>query len=80
MYRKSKLSRSIIPSVWNSSRAAPAKKQKEITQGEFWSINILERALDNRWLKERGVPSLRQQWIDLHYGKQNPQFNLLPLI
>jgi hypothetical protein len=33
------------------------------------------RALDNQWLAERGVPSLKQQWVQMHYGKQNPQFN-----
>jgi hypothetical protein len=26
-------------------------------------------------LTERGVPSIRQQWIEMHYGKQNEQFN-----
>jgi RNA-directed DNA polymerase len=44
----------------------------------FWFMagtEIVQRALDNRWLAERGVPSLRQQWIDLHYGKVNPKFN-----
>ena len=33
---------------------------------------IVQRALDNTWLAEQGVPDLRQQWIELHYGKQNP--------
>lgn len=27
------------------------------------------------WLAERGVPNLKQQWVQLHYGKQNPKFN-----
>jgi len=36
---------------------------------------LVQRALDNRWLAERGVPGLKQQWVELHYGKQNPQFN-----
>ena len=37
--------------------------------------SIVQRALNNRWLTERGVPSLKQQWIEMHYGKQNAQFN-----
>jgi len=44
----------------------------------YWFMagtSIVQRALDNHWLKERGVPSLRQQWIALHYGKVNPKFN-----
>jgi hypothetical protein len=31
--------------------------------------------VDNRWLEERGVPHITQQWVELHYGKQNKQFN-----
>ena len=30
----------------------------------------VQRALDNRWLAERGVPSLVQQWVELHYGRR----------
>jgi hypothetical protein len=44
----------------------------------YWFMagtSIVQRALDNRWLTERGVPSLKQQWVELHYGQQNPQFN-----
>ena len=37
--------------------------------------SLVQRALDNRWLTERGVPSLRQQWIEMHYGKQNEHFD-----
>jgi hypothetical protein len=33
--------------------------------------SIVQRALENRWLTERGVPSLRQQWIAMHCGQQN---------
>ncbi len=36
--------------------------------------SLVQRALDNRWLTERGMPSLRQQWIEMHYGKQNEHF------
>jgi hypothetical protein len=35
----------------------------------------VQRALDNQWLTEQGVPSLWQRWIEMHYGKQNEQFN-----
>ena len=27
-----------------------------------------ERALTKDWLWHQGVPNMRQQWIDLHYG------------
>ena len=39
----------------------------------YWrmSQNSLVRfALNNRYLKERGVPELRDIWIRLHYGDQ----------
>ena len=38
----------------------------------YWFMagtSIVQRALDNRWLAERGVPSLVQQWVQLHYGQ-----------
>jgi len=44
----------------------------------YWFMagtSIVQRALDNRWLAERGVPSLRQQWVQMHYGKVNLKFN-----
>ena len=44
----------------------------------YWfmaATSIVQRALDNRWLTERGVPNIRQQWIEMHYGKVNPKFN-----
>ncbi len=44
----------------------------------YWFMagtSIVQRALDNKWLAERGVPSLKEQWVEMHYGKQNPQFN-----
>jgi RNA-directed DNA polymerase len=44
----------------------------------YWFMagtSIVQRALDNRWLAERGVPSLKEQWVELHYGRQNPHFN-----
>jgi RNA-directed DNA polymerase len=46
-------------------------------RGYWWmaGTSIVQRALDNDWLTERGVPNLKQQWVEMHYGKQNPQFN-----
>ena len=44
----------------------------------YWFMagtSIVQRALNNEWLAERGVPNLKQQWVEMHYGKQNPQFN-----
>jgi RNA-directed DNA polymerase len=46
-------------------------------RGYWWmaGTSIVQRALDNRWLTERGVPSLKQQWIEMHYGPRNERFN-----
>lgn len=44
----------------------------------YWFMagtSILQRALTNQWLAEHGVPNLTQQWVELHYGKQNPNFD-----
>jgi hypothetical protein len=44
----------------------------------YWFMagtSIAQRALDNNWLKERGVPCLKEQWIEMHYGRRNEQFN-----
>ena len=37
----------------------------------YWRMSgnsLVQRALNNRWLKEQGVPELRPIWIKLHYG------------
>jgi len=37
----------------------------------YWFMagtSIVQRALDNRWLEERGVPNLTRQWVQMHYG------------
>jgi hypothetical protein len=41
-------------------------------RGYWWMSgnSIVQRAMDNQWLEEQGVPNLRQQWIELHYGGQ----------
>jgi RNA-directed DNA polymerase len=46
-------------------------------RGYWWMSGngIVQRALNNHWLAEQGVPNLRQQWIELHYGKRNPNWN-----
>ena len=36
---------------------------------------IVQRALNNAWLREQGVPDLKAQWIELHYGQRNPNWN-----
>ncbi len=57
----------------------------------YWFIagtRIVQRALDKRWLSERGepdwvgqlflqfrLPSLKEQWVELHYGQRNRQFH-----
>ncbi len=56
---------------------AEVYKASRCRRGYWWmaGTSIVQRALDNAWLAERGVPSIRQQWIDLHYGQPNPQGN-----
>jgi RNA-directed DNA polymerase len=37
----------------------------------YWrmsSNSLVQRALNNRWLHEQGVPDMRTLWITLHYG------------
>jgi len=37
----------------------------------YWRMSgnsIVQRALTKKWLWLQGVPNMRQQWIDLHYG------------
>ena len=37
----------------------------------YWQMStnsIVQRALNNRWLHEQGVPDMRKSWIILHYG------------
>ena len=44
----------------------------------YWFMagtSIVQRALNNEWLTEQGVPNIRQRWIEMHYGKVNPRFN-----
>jgi RNA-directed DNA polymerase len=47
-------------------------KASRCRRGYWWMSGngIVQRALDNQWLEEQGVPNLRQQWIELHYGGQ----------
>lgn len=32
------------------------------------SHSLVQRALNNQWLRKQGVPDIRIQWIKLHYG------------
>jgi RNA-directed DNA polymerase len=53
------------------------KQWKRARRG-YWFMagtSIVQRALDNRWLAERGVPNLKDQWVEMHYGQRNRQFN-----
>jgi RNA-directed DNA polymerase len=37
----------------------------------YWrmsSNSLVQRALNNQWLRKQGVPEMRTQWIKLHYG------------
>ena len=37
----------------------------------YWRMSansIVQRALNNHWLHEQGVPDMRTSWIALHYG------------
>ena len=49
----------------------------------YWFMpgtSLVQRALDNRWLAERGVPSLVEQSVELPYGKGKAPFTPLPFI
>jgi len=37
----------------------------------------MQRVLHYAWLREQGVPDLKSQWIELHYGgKQSPPMEI----
>lgn len=41
----------------------------------YWRMagnSLVQRALTNQWLWDQGVPNMRQQWINLHYGASAP--------
>ena len=56
---------------------AEVYKASRCRRGYWWmaGTGIVQRALNNSWLAEQGVPSIRQRWIDLHYGRVNDKFN-----
>ena len=40
----------------------------------YWRMSrnkIVHQCLNNRWLKEQGVPEMREIWIKLHYGDKS---------
>jgi RNA-directed DNA polymerase len=45
-------------------------KASRCRRGYWWMSGngIVQRALHNAWLWEQGVPNLKAQWIELHYG------------
>jgi len=45
-------------------------KASRCRRGYWWMSGngIVQRALDNAWLREQGVPDLKAQWIEMHYG------------
>ena len=45
-------------------------KASRCRRGYWWMSGngIVQRALDNAWLRKQGVPDLKAQWIKLHYG------------
>jgi len=53
------------------------KKASRCRRGYWWmsGSGIVQRALCKAWLWGQGVPNMRQQWIDLHYGRQNLKFD-----
>jgi hypothetical protein len=52
-------------------------KASRCRRGYWWMSGhgIVQRALNNPWLREQGVPDSKAQWIELHYGKQNPYWD-----
>jgi RNA-directed DNA polymerase len=52
-------------------------KASRCRRGYWWmsGTSIVQRALPNAWLREQGVPDLRSQWIELHYGDRNRKFD-----
>jgi RNA-directed DNA polymerase len=56
---------------------AEVMKASRCRRGYWWMSGngIVQRALNNAWLREQGVPDLKAQWIALHYGRRNPNWN-----
>ena len=52
-------------------------KASRCRRGYWWMSGngIVQRALNNAWLREQRVPDLKAQWIELHYGNRNPNWN-----
>ena len=40
------------------------------SKSESSGNRIVQRALDNAWLREQGVPDSKAQLIEMHYGGQ----------
>jgi len=60
-------------------RPAEVKKASRCRRGYWWMSGngIVQRALNNAWLREQGVPDLKSRWIEMHYGdSQNPHMDI----
>jgi len=49
------------------------KKASRCRRGYWWMSGngLVQLALNNAWLRRQGVPDMRTQWIELHYGERN---------
>ena len=62
------------PLTYNFARAGQETLATRSRKGH-WRMagnSIVQRALNKQWLWKQGVPNMRQQWIDLHYGASAP--------
>ena len=53
-------------------------KKASRSRRSYWRMSgngLVQRALNKAWLWAQGVPNMRQHWIDLHYGRQNPHWD-----
>jgi hypothetical protein len=51
-------------------------KASRCRRGYWWMSGhgLVPGAWHNAWLREQGVPDLKAQWIELHYGNPNPHW------
>ena len=56
---------------------AEVMKASRCRRGYWWMSGngLVQRALNNAWLREQGVPDLKSRWIELHYGNWNPDWD-----
>ena len=59
-------------------QVAPSTQNQALNALLFLYGRVLEQPLEERinaWLREQGMLDLKAQWIELRYGKQNPNWN-----